>query len=730
MAHRLNRKQKAIADNHMIAKDQWSRYVRARDGGHIDYLKTAKKCDDYYVGEQWDEKDIQKLKSQGRPYLTINMVLDTVNTVLGEQTQKRVEFKYKPAQGGSEEVATVLTKIAQAIKDSNKYDYIESKVFADACIAHGRGFFDIRMRFDTNMRGDIVIRSDDPRNILLDPDAKEYEPETWTELYETRWMSVDEIETTYGRKKADEVRAVGINANRFDSDSIIWEGDSFGDARSKEQTIWMPHSAGEEKSIRLVRVIERQHVKYVPVTKFVDAFTGDMKTVPPGWSQRRVAEFAEKLQLFVVQQVDKKIRWTVTADNVVLHDDWSPYATFTKIPFFCYFRRGRPLGVVTNLLSPQDQLNKLSSQELHIVNTTANSGWIIEEGTLSGGMTADDLRNQGAETGLVLTVAKNRKEGLEKIKPNQVPTGIERLANRAAASFKVISGIDESLMGGASPELSGVALDQQEFRGLVKLQIPFDNLDLTRRLVSDKIIELLQQFYTEERVFKITSESLDFGDPEEEEVIINTVDAVGEVVNDITTGRYDTTLAMFPARDSFNDSQFAEAVNLRTIGVAIPDDRIVEYSHLARKDQLAEEIRKNEGRGELTEAQAAQIEFEQRVQSELMMLEVRKGEAEVLKLEAEAEKIAAEAEQKDGGLDSPEFRIKIAQIEAQIQIAREGNELRRALANLSATSRLDQSVLTTRGKLLTDRSKERENRETQLLTGEQQARTLRTKNKE
>ena len=49
----------------------------------------------------------------------------------------------------------------------------------------------------------------------------------------------------------------------------------------------------------------------------------------------------------------------------------------------------------------QEQLNKISSQELHIVNTTANSGWIVESGSLSG-MTADDLEEHGAETGLVL----------------------------------------------------------------------------------------------------------------------------------------------------------------------------------------------------------------------------------------------------------------------------------------------------------------------------------------
>ena len=38
---------------------------------------------------------------------------------------------------------------------------------------------------------------------------------------------------------------------------------------------------------------------------------------------------------------------------------------------------------------------------------------------------------------------------------------------------------------------------------------------------------------------------------------------------------------------AFDEIQFAEAINLRSAGVAIPDDAVIEYSHLARKAELA-----------------------------------------------------------------------------------------------------------------------------------------------
>lgn len=125
--------------------------------------------------------------------------------------------------------------------------------------------------------------------------------------------------------------------------------------------------------------------------------------MPEAWNDRKVKKFAKDYGLELISKMSKKVRWTVTCDKVVLFDGWSPYNDFTIVPYFAYFRRGRPFGMVRNLLSPQEQLNKISSQELHIVNTTANSGWMVESGSLVG-MTTDDLEEHGAETGLVVSM--------------------------------------------------------------------------------------------------------------------------------------------------------------------------------------------------------------------------------------------------------------------------------------------------------------------------------------
>ena len=78
-------------------------------------------------------------------------------------------------------------------------------------------------------------------------------------------------------------------------------------------------------------------------------------------------------------------------------------------------------------------------------------------------------------------------------------------------------------------------------------------------------------------------------------------------------GEYDVVIATAPARDSFDEVQFAEALNLRQVGVAIPDDAIIEYSHLAKKGELAKRIRMMTGVEQTPEQQQMMAAVQQQM---------------------------------------------------------------------------------------------------------------------
>ena len=684
MKHTKKKLRLTPAEEEYIASGQWDRYTRARDHGHIDYIDMAKKCDRFYRGEQWDIDDVTMLESEGRPALTINTILPTINTILGEQSTRRADVKFKPRRGTDQDVADVLTKVFMQIADNNKLDWVEQQVFSDGLIMDGRGYFDVRMDFTDHVEGEIRITAKDPLDILIDPDAKDYDPKTWNEIFETRWMTLDEIEETYGAKKAEELRFIAENGNSYGRDSIEYEEQRYGDMSPEDDMFGATTTPDDEdyKNVRALRVIERQHKRMARVMCFVDPNTGDSREAPEAWSESKSKKFAKQYGLSLISKMKRKVRWTVTCDKVVLHDDFSPYNDFTIVPFFSYFRRGHPFGVIRNLISPQEQLNKIASQELHIVNTTANSGWMVESGSLVG-MTPDDLEEHGAETGLVLEYQRGTTPPV-KITPNSIPTGLDRISQKAAINIKAISGINDSMLGSDSAEVSGVAIRAKQNRGAVMIQVPLDNLKKARQYLAEKVLNLIQTFYTEQRILQVTDES----DPlkPREEIIVNQMTPEGQIINDLTLGEYDVVIATAPARDSFDEVQFAEALNLRQVGVAIPDDAIIEYSHLTKKGELAKRIRMMTG-VEQTPEQAEMSAVKAQMTMQADQLALAKLEAEVRKLQSEAAMNIAKVQ--DTAEVEPQLRMQ--ELQAKLEMKMQELQLRRELSALTNQMRTSQS---------------------------------------
>lgn len=657
------------------AKDNWNAYQRSKDAGHDTYVSNAKKCDRFYQGggQQWELEDRSYLESLGKPVLEINLILSTVNALLGEQSNQRVDIVYKPKKKAADQTAEALSAVAMAIQDDNRFEWVESQVFADGII-QDRGFYDIRIDFSKDITGEVRITAEDPINIMLDPDAKEYDPSTWNEVIKTKWMTLDQVEEQYGKDKRKKVEAFVNTSNTFGSDSITLEEETFG---MSEQWFGEWQQNDDSRDIRRVRIIERQYKKLGTQRVWIDNETGDISEIPEMVTDLRADNIAKEQNLSVSTRRKRRVRWCVSCDGVTFLDEWSIYRAFTIVPYFPYWRRGKPFGVVRNLLSPQEQLNKIESQELHIVNTTSNSGYTLEAGTLVN-MSEEDLEARGAETGLVLVHQKGSAPP-QKIKPNPVPTGIDRMSAKSASAIREISGVRGEMLGEVNPEVSGVAMKEGRKGGLTQMQVPFDNLARSRHLVAERMLELIQDFYTETRVFKV----VDYEDPEmgEKDVEINVPQFDGSFLNDVTLGEYSITISTAPARDSMEESQFAEAINLREAGVYIPDDVVIENSHLQRKHAIAKRVREQQGMGELTDEQIQMQELQTQMAIKNSQLQLQELEAKIGKLQAESALAMEKA--RNEGRDPEEFQMNY-----QLEIAKLKGAMAQKAADLQTSLEL------------------------------------------
>lgn len=672
-----------------VSRENWERYVYIRDGGHTDYIKKARKCENYVAGLQWEESIRRKLESVGKPVITINEVFASFAAMCGELLRNNTDIAFKPAKNGQDDVATVLTKLWLHAQRNSRYSWLRSEVAADGFIT-SRGYFDVRANFDDHMMGELKITKENPINILIDPDAEEYDPDSWQDVIKTKWFSPKMIEATYGKAAYDYFK--DRSGCMYGYDSVTFDNPRFDvqDSWWKTTPRSMQGDRANAPMRRWIRVIERQYKQNVRAPHFVDMQTGDVRRVPPNWDDRRAEEFASRpeLGLAIVQRYTPTVKWCVTADDYVLHESDSPYKKLTVVPYFPYFRYGRTIGLIEHALSPQEMLNKTISQELHVVNTTANSGWLLKAGALQN-MSIEELERRGAETGLVIEL--NDIGNISKIEPNQVPTGLDRISFKASDYVQRVLNTPDSLRGFDREDVAARSTEIKRQQAATSMAKPFDNLAYTDSMVAERAMDIFQAFYTDQRVLQVTGQG-PLGT--NEQIIINQVNAIGEVLNDLTVGEYSVQAIPVPPRDTFEQQEFNEVMQMRQLGIPVPDKYVVETSSFSRKAELLADMQAVAGESAAAQQQMMQLQNDiAALDLELKKADIGKKAADSKLSEARAVETMAKAGQgENGDLEAMkaaeelrlewekmqgEFEMRQAELAAELDFKRQELEMKR-----------------------------------------------------
>jgi hypothetical protein len=238
-------------------------------------------------------------------------------------------------------------------------------------------------------------------------------------------------------------------------------------------------------------------------------------------------------------------------------------------------------------------------------------------------MTVEELEEKGAQTGLVLEV--NDMDGVDKITPNAVPSGLDRVSYKAEEHIKTISGVSDSMQGFDREDVAAKAIQAKRQAGSTNLAKPLDNLTRSDFILARNVLDLVQNFYTEERILTITHNRTT---GESEDFTVNQVTPEGEVINDLTLGEYGIVVTSVPHRESLEDSQFEQAVALKELGVQIPDSTLVESSRIMNKKELLKHL--------ADQANSPAAQAAARLQERAQAAEVAKTEAETANKSADA----------------------------------------------------------------------------------------------
>ena len=589
----------ALPENYDVVEAQLDRFRRASDR-HEQWAETATTCTNFLEGQQWTEAEINKLESEGRPVVTKNKIKPIMYMMLGYFRQNRYDAAVSPSNDGTgiQEVADSLGIVLKQIAEMNQSDWNDAQVMQDG-LTTGRGYWDLRLDFSKNIFGDVKEYVKDPFQILLDPESDEYEPESWGYFQENRWMTPAEIFTLYGEKGIETIDELGNGAPITSGNNADWGGaptstptryfgqvkDFFGYGMSaiRDYSSEFEHINRYRK---MVRVLDCQHKKLSRQRFLVDLKTGVQKPIPDDMDQSRIQRIIQYcgeqgIPLDMIEQLTRRVRWTITAGDRVLHDEWSPYDDYTLVPYFPYFRRGKTMGAIEDLVDPQREINKRAAAMLQIIMTTANSGWIWEENSLEESM-KEAIETEGARAGLNI----EHREGYNpptRIEPAAPPQAMKQLIQMSEDDLKQISLINDSAMGNLDRVQSGRAIQARQQQALIGAEVYFDNFSRSKELKARREISIVQNYYTEERIISIRNGK--GGKPQK--ITVNRAAAAGEIVNNLSTGRYNVTIDRVPTGATYQSAQLDEAAMVqKDMGVPLPPDYILNLTTLPDKETL------------------------------------------------------------------------------------------------------------------------------------------------
>lgn len=575
------------------------RYVRA-DSAMANWAAPAKKAIDYFEGKQWSADALAKAADDDRPTITLNKIAPLVRLVLGYHRSNRLDTRFLPTDDTNsvEAIAEILSKIVKQIAINNHEQYVSTEVFLDGILG-GRGYFDWRLDFEKNDFGDIRGTAKDPFTIRPDPDADTYEPSGWGHVFESRWWSIDEIQYILGANVAALMQPFlggygykgGIPNDMRDLLGAHTPWRTFGGqtpdqiANAYESYISNVTDAYRKN----VLVVDCQHTIRVMQRNIVDLETGDRYPVPDSqtseqlqkammWAAEQYAMKGQACPLRVENRPAKRIRWTTMIGDIVVYDSWSKYKSYTIVPYFPYFRRGMTKGMVEDLIAPQDEINIRRSSQVDILTRIAHSGWMWHKDGLEE-EEKQKLEQFGAAAGI--NVEWKGKDPPKRIEPGQMPTGIERLEEKATMDLKEIAGINDSALGQLDRVQSGRAIEARQKQSIMGIEVYMDNNKRTMHLVGEKKLEMIQQFYTEPRMFRILGDGGGYSS-----IGINIPNALGEISNNVSIGKYALAVDETPISETYLTAQSEELMEMIEKGiipVQMVQDIAVDLSTIPQK---------------------------------------------------------------------------------------------------------------------------------------------------
>jgi hypothetical protein len=565
-------------DDDLSVKEMMEKYYAQSITINQSFWSEADIDSRFRAGDQTLWNDIYgNLPAFRRRVFNFNRIRRVCNMISGYQRNHRKSIRITPIENSDEETADQFTQvILWAMEADGTLDTI-SQAFDQGACTTGMNLLSVWMDYrEDPINGNIRTDNVSYNAYLIDPFFRKHDLSDCNFIWTRKWLTKPQLKSL-------------LPERRSDIDKLYARGNRDG----KFQFMPEAYNYGMED---LLTYDEFWYRSYRTQKMLVDVKTGETmewKGLPEDLD-RFVKQFPEITTLDVEIPTCKL---AIVAQGVVMYDGPNPMGIDSypfvpvlgyydpQIPYFPY----RIQGVVRGLRDSQYLYNRRKVIELDILESQINSGFIYKPDSL---VNPKDIYLQGQGRGLAIKQEAQMSD-VEQIQPPNVPGSMIELSKILGDEIQQISGVNEELLGSAEDDKAGILAMLRQGAGLTTLQILFDQLDYSQKLLGRLYLELIQSNFSPGKVQRIINEqpSLQFYSK--------------------AFGKFDAVVEEGMNTSTQRQMQFAQLMEMRGAGIEIPQDLLIKTSTLQNKEELIEAIGQNQAQAEQIQAQQLELQFEE-----------------------------------------------------------------------------------------------------------------------
>ena len=461
------------------------------------WIEEAEEAYRFVAGDQWSEEDLATLREQQRPAIVFNRIAPLIDSVAGSQVNNRQETKFLPRTLDDQGKAEILQGVTAWVRDNCDAEDEESEAFLDVAIC-GMGWLETRVDYTEDPDGKIVIERRDPLEMGYDPSAHRRNLSDARWVYCKRKMPVDEVLSLWPDAKAALLPSSITSAGNQNT-AVRPVRDAY-DAAAQHSD-----DAVDRDSVEVVFYQWREVISEYFV---LNAEKGAIERLTAeDWAklgERVGVEKRDKLRH--VKQSRQTWHKAVVAGDTVLEHGPNVIATdrtFKSITGRRDRARNCFYGIVRAVLDPQRWANKWLSQSLHMINTSAKSGVIVEESAIPGNLRRK-FEEDWSKPGSVSVVGDGGLGRIQPKVPAPFPSGFDRMLQFAIASIPDVTGINKEVLGLADRE-QAASLEWQRKQSAQTVLAPlFDSLRRYYKEEGRLLLKFIKEFIPPDKVLRIT----------------------------------------------------------------------------------------------------------------------------------------------------------------------------------------------------------------------------------